>query len=152
MPSNNETLSEVFKVGEVMLRKIVIGLVAGTGGLLLSGVVAADDAPLEDLRAWGISGNCIESHRMRNVRFRDDRTAIIRMAGGKQVLMTLERRCPGIRSRGFLHATSINKLCTSDPLRVIDTGSVCMIRSFTPYLGEEDEAEEKDPAATRSEQ
>lgn len=91
-----------------------------------------------ELRAWGISGNCIESHRIRNIRFRDDESAIVQVAGGKRVLMTLERRCPGIRSRGFLHQTRINRLCTSDTLRVIDTGSICMIRSFTPYPEERD--------------
>ena len=101
---------------------------------------AAEDVVREyspqELRAWGIISNCIESHRIRNIRFRDDETAIIRINGGKRVLMTLERRCPGIRSRGFLHQTRINRLCASDSLRVIDTGSVCMIRDFTPFLEE----------------
>lgn len=92
----------------------------------------------EELRAWGIAGNCIDSHRIRNIRFRDDESAIIQVTGGKRVLMTLERRCPGIRSRGFLHQTRINRLCTSDSLRVIDTGSICMIRDFTPYFEDRD--------------
>lgn len=124
-----------------MLRKIGIGLIAGASSLWLPGVAAADEVPANDSRSGDISGNCIESHRMRNVRFRDDQTAIIRMTGGRHILMTLERRCPGIRTRGFIHATRINKLCTSDSLRVIDTGSVCMIRSFTPYLEEEGEGD-----------
>ncbi len=141
-----------------MVRRICAGVMAVLTGLVWTVVAAeqADEASAESLRAWGISGNCIDSRRMRNVRFLDDESAVIRMTGGREVLMTLERRCPGIRSRGFLHETSINKLCTSDPLRVIDTGFVCMIRSFEPYLGE-DEADDPeaqvgdDPAPAPSE-
>lgn len=152
-----------------MLRYLVLRLWAGVGCALVSGsVLAAAEDPsasessadepakeysTRELRAWGIAGDCIESHRIRNIRFRDDETAIIQVTGGKQVLMTLERRCPGIRSRGFLHQTRINRLCTSDSLRVIDTGSICMIRDFTPFL--EDTADEKagedaGPAESRS--
>lgn len=141
-----------------MLRYLVGSLLTGMGCALFTGSVlaaagsvpsagesaaaesAAEDVVREyspqELRAWGIISNCIESHRIRNIRFRDDETAIIRINGGKRVLMTLERRCPGIRSRGFLHQTRINRLCASDSLRVIDTGSVCMIRDFTPFLEE----------------
>lgn len=139
-----------------MLRDLVFRLLAGMGCALVTGSVWAaatntpsatesspasdsvtEEAPTEydrrELRAWGIVNNCIESHRIRNIRFRDDETAIVRISGGKRILMTLERRCPGIRSRGFLHQTRINRLCASDALRVIDTGSVCMIRDFTPF-------------------
>lgn len=134
-----------------MLRYLVFRLLAGVTGALVAGCVVvavagepstpevSTDRPgqefsIEELRAWGIVGNCIENHRVRNIRFRDDESAVIHLTGGKKVLMTLERRCPGIRSRGFIHRTRINRLCATDTLRVIDTGSMCMIRDFMPLL------------------
>lgn len=126
-----------------MGRRTLPGLILGLIGSALVGVVLAEDAP-PDPRAWGIQGQCIDSHRMRNIRFRDDQSAIIEITGGKQILMTLERRCPGIRRRGFLHETRINKLCTSDVLRVMDTGASCLIKDFSPYLAESDKADSND--------
>lgn len=77
----------------------------------------------------------------------DNRTILVRMKGGQQDRkITLANACPGLRFNGFVHETSINQLCRSDPLRVIETnggGSVCAIQSITPVTKAEADALEK---------
>jgi hypothetical protein len=49
--------------------------------------------------------------------------------------------CPGLKFRGFAHKTSINQLCNSDTLTVIEpVGATCMIDKIVNISPEEAKA------------
>ena len=72
---------------------------------------------------------CIMTQNIRETRAIDDKTILVRMTPGKEWRkISLVNTCSGLRTQGFSYATSVNKLCKSDALRVIEpVGATCMI-------------------------
>lgn len=72
---------------------------------------------------------CIMTQNIRETRAIDDRTILVRMTPGKEWRkISLLNHCSGLRTQGFSYSTSVNKLCKSDALRVIEpVGATCMI-------------------------
>jgi hypothetical protein len=72
---------------------------------------------------------CIMTQNIRETRAIDDQTILVRMTPGKEWRkISLVNRCSGLKTQGFAYSTSINKLCKSDALRVIEpVGATCMI-------------------------
>lgn len=87
---------------------------------------------------------CIPLSQIDRTEVVDSRTILVRMVGGQQDRkITLVNRCPGLRFNGFAHETSINRLCKTDPLRVIETngvGATCVIEAITPITKAEADA------------
>lgn len=72
---------------------------------------------------------CIMTQNIRETRAIDDKTILVRMTPGKEWRkISLINTCSGLRTQGFSYSTSVNKLCKSDALRVIEpVGATCMI-------------------------
>ncbi len=87
---------------------------------------------------------CIPLTQIDRTEVIDSRTILVRMKGGQEDRkITLINSCPGIRFNGFAHETSINRLCRSDTLRVIErqgVGAVCAIEAITPITKAEADA------------
>jgi hypothetical protein len=69
----------------------------------------------------------------------DDQTILIRMKGGGFKRMDMAYRCSGLKmNQGFVHKTSTQNLCTTDPLRVLEpAGASCMIDKIVTIDKEE---------------
>ena len=88
-----------------------------------------------DYKDWGIRNGCISRSRIRNIRFIDDQTAIIKMMGKKKILLTMRRECHGIAREGYISRVRGGQLCAKfDRFEVIDRGISCAIESLEPYV------------------
>lgn len=92
---------------------------------------------------------CIPLSQIARTTVVDARTILVRMRGKDQDRrITLVNDCPGLRFSGFIHESSLDRLCRTDPLRVIEPqgfGATCAIRSITPITKAEADALEKNP-------
>jgi hypothetical protein len=72
---------------------------------------------------------CIPTQNIRETRAIDAKTILVRMTPGNEYRkITLVNNCSGLTTQGFSYETSINKLCRSDALRVVEpVGATCMI-------------------------
>jgi hypothetical protein len=106
---------------------MAMGILCVTG--LAAGGARADGGKVGDTQM------CVPLINIDHTQVIDNKTILIEMKGkGKYKRMDLMGSCPGLRmSGGFSHETSINQLCTSDPLHVIEThgvGATCMIKQI----------------------
>ena len=84
---------------------------------------------------FGIKNNCINTNRIRSLKFVDDQMAHLDVGRGRQVVLYLSDKCPGIKVRGFILRTRANRLCSRfDSFEVIDTGMRCRIQSLEPHI------------------
>ena len=84
---------------------------------------------------WGIRNGCISLLRVKNIRFVDDQSAVIKLRGKKKALLRLRRECPGIKREGFIYHSHGRQLCARfDQFEVIDRGIPCSIESIEPYV------------------
>jgi hypothetical protein len=49
-----------------------------------------------DVSDWKIRNGCVMLRRIKRIRFVDDQTALLSMRGKKQIVLRLQRNCPGI--------------------------------------------------------
>jgi hypothetical protein len=71
----------------------------------------------------------------------DNKTILVEMKGNTYKRIDLRNRCSGLKIEGgFSHSTSINKLCIQDTLRVLRSGSFCMIDKIVDITEEEAKA------------
>ena len=67
----------------------------------------------------------------------DDSTILFHLKGGKTLKNTLISRCVGLRlaSRGFTYVARNDEVCGNlQSIRVNDTGEVCLLGPFSPYV------------------
>ena len=84
---------------------------------------------------FGIKNNCINTSRIRSLNFVDDQMAYLDVGRGRQIVLYLSDKCPGIKARGFIQKTRANRLCARfDSFEVIDTGMRCRIQSLEPHI------------------
>ena len=71
----------------------------------------------------------------------DSKTILVEMKGNKFKRIDLVNKCSGLKfEKGFSHSTSINKLCKQDTLRVLRSGSICLIKQIVDITKEEAKA------------
>ncbi len=99
------------------------------------------------------SGNvCLRTNDIRNTTVPDDKTILFHMNDGKVWKNELLGRCVGLKYNGFVYeATPPNQICGNlQTIRVIQTGSVCMMGAFVRHEGktvEDSKREDAPPAA-----
>jgi hypothetical protein len=112
-----------------------------TFAALASGVIAAA-AVKADGENIGDTQQCVHLQYIDSTPVIDNKTILIKMKGrGGFKRIDLVNNCSGLKIEGgFSHSTSINQLCTSDALRVLQpVGSTCLIDKIVTI----DEAEAK---------
>ena len=88
-----------------------------------------------DPKKWGIRNGCINSSRIKKIRFLDDQTAMLSLRGKKKAVMRLETVCPGIKRSGFSRVKDSVRLCIRfDRFIVLGGSSSCRVGSIEPYL------------------
>ncbi len=120
------------------LTRILIATFAALAG----GVLAAAAVKAADGDKIGDTQQCIQLNYIDSTPVIDNRTILVKMkGGGGYKRIDLVNNCSGLKLEGgFSHSTSINQLCTSDPLKVLGpVGSMCMIDKIVTI----DEAEAK---------
>jgi len=81
--------------------------------------------------------------RIDRTRVADENTILFHMRGGDVYRNDLETRCPNIESeQGFMYRTTLNQLCDSDVVTVLDDigfgfmpGASCGLGNFRPIRG-----------------
>ena len=102
------------------------------------------------VKVLGDAQNCISLTTLRQSKVRDDRTIDFEMAGGKIFRNTLPNRCPRLGfEEGFTYQTSINQLCNTDIIYVLESfggeirrGAGCGLGKFVPVEYVEGDEEE----------
>jgi hypothetical protein len=88
-----------------------------------------------DPKKWGIRNGCINSSRIKKIRFLDDQTAMLSLRGKKKALMRLEIVCPGIKRSGFYRAKDRARLFEGlDRFSVLGGSISCRVGSIDPCL------------------
>ncbi|NVE95782.1 hypothetical protein [Altererythrobacter lutimaris] len=97
----------------------------------------------------GEAQNCIPLSGVRQSTVHDDRTIDFRAPGGKIYRNTLTRSCPRLGfEEAFTYETSINQLCSTDIIYVLENfggeirrGPGCSLGKFVPieYVEEDEE-------------
>lgn len=99
-----------------------------------SAAYAADNAkkdrePPDELSNYEETGDvelCIRLNRIRSTKALDDYTILFRMRGSnpKYYVSKLKHRCPRLKFEdSFSYRTSLNSLCNTDIITVLDTGA-----------------------------
>lgn len=110
---------------------------------------AAKNSIIEKLRAlddldasdYGIRHNCIKNSRIRSIRFEDDQTAIVDVGRSRQVILTLRKKCPGIKQRPYIHRSRLDSLCARyDRFEILESGLQCQVETLEPYMRLENDA------------
>ena len=96
-----------------------------------------EDAPA--VRVVGAPESCVSLASIRSSTVHSDYTIDFEAAGGKLYRNTLPNRCPGLGfEKAFSYSTSLTRLCSTDIIRVIDTGAgggtraACGLGEFVP--------------------
>jgi hypothetical protein len=88
-----------------------------------------------DPKKWGIRNGCINSSRVKKIRFLDDQTAMLSLRGKKKAIMRLETACPGIKCSGFSRVKDSARLCRKfDRFNVLGGSFSCRVASIDPAL------------------
>jgi hypothetical protein len=95
----------------------------------------------------GDTQQCIHTQYIDQTPVIDNRTILVKMKGKRYKRIDLLNNCSGLKLQGgFGYSTSINQLCTSDPLTVLEPiGATCLIDKIVTI----DEAEAKALMAKR---
>jgi hypothetical protein len=92
-----------------------------------------------DAAKYGIRRGCIAQHRIKNIRFKDDQSAIVDMGRGNKALLRLRRECNGIKREGFEYESRQGELCARFArFKVIGRAVECIVESIAPYIDIED--------------
>lgn len=92
-----------------------------------------------DASKYGIRRGCIAQHRIKNIRFKDDQSAIVDMGRGNEALLRLRKECNGIKREGFNYESRRGQLCAKFArFKVIGRSMECIVESITPYIDIED--------------
>lgn len=119
-----------------LTRYLIATFAALSCGVLAAAAVKAEGANV------GETQQCIRLQSIDQTPVIDNKTILVKMKGKSGYKrIDLVNNCSGLKIEGgFSHSTSINQLCTSDPLRVIGpVGSTCLIEKIVTI----DEAEAK---------
>lgn len=93
-------------------------------------------------KKWSIRSGCINSSRIKRIKFLDDSTALVSLMGKKTAVLKLASRGPGIKKRGFSYASEGQRLCTRHTrFSVLGGTYACKVASIDPYIGLEDPPE-----------
>jgi hypothetical protein len=117
-------------------RILGVSFVALAAGVFAAGAVKAEGEKI------GETQQCVRLQNIDSTPVIDNSTILVKMRGNDGYKrIDLVNKCSGLKMEGgFQHSTSINQLCTSDPLRVLGpVGSTCMIEKIVTI----DEAEAK---------
>jgi hypothetical protein len=117
-------------------RYLIAAFAALATGVLVAAVAKAEGDKVGDTQ------QCVRLQFIDSTPVIDNKTILIKMKGkGDYKRIDLLNNCSGLKIEGgFSHSTSINQLCTSDPLRVLGpVGSTCLIDKIVTI----DEAEAK---------
>ncbi len=117
-------------------RYLIAILAAAAAGVLAAGAVRAEGEKVGDTQ------QCIRLQYIDQTPVIDNKTILVKMKGkGSYKRIDLINNCTGLKIEGgFSHSSSINQLCKSDALRVLDPiGSTCLIDKIVTI----DEAEAK---------
>ena len=117
-------------------RYLIAAFAALATGVLVAAAAKADGEKVGDTQM------CVRLQYIDQTPVIDNKTILVKMKGnGGYKRIDLVNSCGGLKIQGgFSHSTSINQLCTSDPLRVLEpVGSTCMIDKIVTI----DEAEAK---------
>lgn len=115
--------------------------------------VEADENFVSDgppVKVLGEAESCISLTALRQTKVRDDRTIDFEMSGGKTYRNTLPNKCPRLGfEEGFSYSTSINRLCNTDIIYVLENfggeirrGTGCGLGKFVPVEYVEGDGEE----------
>ena len=75
---------------------------------------------------------CVTTSRIRHTSRSSDGTFIdFHMLGRRTYRNTLRSRCPGLRHHAFRYRSRSGQLCRGETIRVLRTGAVCVLGSFT---------------------
>lgn len=103
--------------------RILAGLIAATGGLMLAGTAMAFPPRDAVLVPAGEPVNCVQTPQIRSTRVVDDKTIDFDMGGGRILRNTLPHSCPSLGfEKAFAYSTSIARLCNVDIITVIRQG------------------------------
>ncbi|QFT75918.1 hypothetical protein [Erythrobacter sp. THAF29] len=101
------------------------------------------------VKVVGEAQTCINRNQIRNSRVRSDQVIDFEMRGGKVYRSTLPNRCPRLGfEEAFTYKTSINQLCSTDIIYVLEDiggeirrGAGCGLGKFVPveYLDEDED-------------
>lgn len=109
--------------------------VVSTAPTSLSIMERIKSIPGVDPKQWGIRKGCINSSRIRKIRFLDDQTAMLSLRGKKKALMRLETACPGIKRNGFARIKDSVRLCKKfDSFSVLGGNYSCRVAAIDPYV------------------
>lgn len=131
------------------MRKIALIL---TASLLIGGAGAAiakrDRNAVPEAREIGKALSCIPLRQIRETRVHGDQTIDFRMLGGKVYRNKLPYSCPqlGFEER-FGYATSLNELCSTDIITVLNSAGGGINRGASCGLGQFQPVELIKPAA-----
>ena len=102
------------------------GAAAAIAALAIPTAISAEDEVprWQQARAIGEPESCISLARIRSTQVHDDRTIDFRMSGQRTYRNTLPNRCAGLgREEAFSYETSLSRLCSSDIITVIQSGT-----------------------------
>jgi hypothetical protein len=95
-----------------------------------------------DEKKWGIRKGCLNSSRIKKIRFIDDQSAIVSLRGKKKAILRLGSVCVGIKSRGFMLIRNDAKVCERfSRFQVLGGMSSCRVAAIDPYVELEDPPE-----------
>ena len=122
--------------------------VVATMGLTLATLSSqAFSAFAQDDDAAGGVKRCVSLHQIDRTKVVDDDTVLFFLKGGDVVRNDLPRRCPTLMSENtFMYRTSLEQLCNSDTITVLNDVGFGFLPGATCSLGEfeaitEDEAD-----------
>lgn len=109
------------------MKRITLG--AAIACLALGSTTAQSAPPAEEP-----AGMCLKTYLIDRTEVRDEQTIVFHMKGGKAWVNKLISRCPGLRFNGFAYdVRGTEEVCSNrQSIRVLKSGSVCMLGSFTP--------------------
>ena len=117
-------------------RYLIATVAALAAGMMAAATVRAEGEKIGDTQ------QCIRLQYIDQTPVIDNKTILVKMKGkGSYKRIDLVNNCTGLKIEGgFSHSSSINQLCTSDALRVLEPiGSTCLIEKIVTI----DEAEAK---------
>ena len=134
-----------------MVRAIAMsaGVLALAGCAPVEGSTRPDPTVVEPaVKVLGEAEQCILRSQIRNTRVRSDQVIDFEMRGSKIYRSTLPNRCPRLGfEEAFTYNTSINQLCNTEVIFVLETvgpppprrGAGCGLGMFVPVEYVEDE-------------
>lgn len=104
-------------------------------GAALTGLLAVSAQAQPDGTSQARSQVCLNTQNIDHTQTPDNRTILFYMRGGKIWKNTLLNECMGLTFDGFAYvATPPSQICGNmQTIRVIRTGTVCMLGPFEPY-------------------